>query len=139
MADLAAPLPTRSLTPNSTRNPSPQPLSPLRGETPPSSGGGLGGENGMHPIFRTRSKVRSNAGSSRLAGGEEDDTMPRGRTFTREFKLAVVRQVESGERRPAQICREHGLADGVLWRWRREYGERGEAAFAAPAADSPEA
>ncbi|MDQ3694759.1 MAG: transposase [Chloroflexota bacterium] len=55
--------------------------------------------------------------------------MPRGRTFSREFKLAVVRQVESGERRPAQVCREHGLAEPVLWRWRREYGERGEAAF----------
>jgi putative transposase len=44
--------------------------------------------------------------------------MPRGRTFTREFKLEVVRQVEHGERRPVQVCREHGLADGVLWRWR---------------------
>jgi transposase len=65
--------------------------------------------------------------------------MARGRTFTREFKLAVVRQVESGERRPAQVCREHHLADGVLWRWRREYAERGEAAFAPPTADSAEA
>ncbi len=64
--------------------------------------------------------------------------MPRGRTFTREFTLEVVRQVEAGERRPVQICREHGLADGVLWRWRREYAARGEAAFAPPAADSPE-
>jgi transposase len=63
--------------------------------------------------------------------------MPRGRTFTREFKLEVVRQVEAGARRPAQVCREHNLADGVLWRWRREYAARGEAAFAPPAADSP--
>lgn len=65
--------------------------------------------------------------------------MPRGRTFTREFKLEIVRQVESGERRPAQICREHGLSDGVLWRWRREVTERGEGAFTGPAADSTEA
>lgn len=65
--------------------------------------------------------------------------MPRGRTFTREFKLAVVQQVERGERRPVQVCREHGLADGVLWRWRREYAARGEAAFTAPAVDHPEA
>ncbi|HEU5432596.1 MAG TPA: transposase, partial [Thermomicrobiales bacterium] len=56
-----------------------------------------------------------------------------------EFKLEVVRQIERGERRPAQVCREHGLADGVLWRWRREYAARGEAAFAPPAADSREA
>ena len=65
--------------------------------------------------------------------------MPRGRTFTREFKLEVVRQVESGARRPAQVCREHGLAETVLWRWRREYAARGEAAFAPPALGSPEA
>jgi transposase len=55
--------------------------------------------------------------------------MSRGRTFTREFKLELMHQLASGARRPAQLCREHGLADGVLWRWRREYAERGEAAF----------
>ncbi len=55
--------------------------------------------------------------------------MPRGRTFSREFKLAVVRQVESGTR-PAQVCREHGIGEGLLLRWRREYEARGEAAFA---------
>jgi transposase len=55
--------------------------------------------------------------------------MGRGRTFSREFKLAVVRQVVDEEQRPAQVCREHGLAEGLLLRWRREYAERGEAAF----------
>jgi transposase len=64
--------------------------------------------------------------------------MARGRTFSREFKLEVVQQVERGERRPVQVCREHGLADGVLWRWRREYAERGAAAFAPPTPDSTE-
>ena len=58
--------------------------------------------------------------------------MGRGRVHSREFKLALVRQVASGERRPAQVCREHGIAEGLLLRWRREYEERGEAAFAAP-------
>ncbi len=58
--------------------------------------------------------------------------MGRGRTFSREFKLAVVRQVVVEERRPAQVCREHELAEGLLLRWRREYAERGEAAFAPP-------
>lgn len=65
--------------------------------------------------------------------------MPRGRTFSREFKLEIVRQVEHGARRPAQLCREHGLAEGVLWRWRREYATRGEAAFGPHAADGQEA
>lgn len=53
-----------------------------------------------------------------------------GRSFTREFKLEIVRQLARGEKRPAQICREQGLAESVLARWRKEYAERGEAAFA---------
>jgi transposase len=52
-----------------------------------------------------------------------------GRNHTREFKLAVVRQIMSGEKGPAQVCREHKLADSVLSRWRKQYAERGEAAF----------
>ncbi len=52
-----------------------------------------------------------------------------GRTFSREFKLEVVRQLASGARRPAQVCREYQLAESVLNRWRKEYAARGEAAF----------
>jgi putative transposase len=44
--------------------------------------------------------------------------------------LEIVRQLATGEKRPAQICREYGLAESVLARWRKEYAERGEAAFA---------
>lgn len=56
--------------------------------------------------------------------------MARGRTHSREFKLDVVQQVTSGAKRPAQVCREYGLANSVLDRWRREVAERGDAAFA---------
>lgn len=52
-----------------------------------------------------------------------------GRIHTREFKLSVCQQIASGERRPAQVCREHSLAEGLLLRWRKEYTARGEAAF----------
>lgn len=55
--------------------------------------------------------------------------MGSGRTHSREFKLMVVRQIANEEKRPAQICREHNLSEGVLLRWRREYAARGEAAF----------
>jgi putative transposase len=53
-----------------------------------------------------------------------------GRVFSREFKLTVVRQVANGEKRPAQVCREHQLGESLLARWRKEYEARGEAAFA---------
>jgi transposase-like protein len=55
--------------------------------------------------------------------------MMSGRVHSREFKLQVVRQIANGEKRPAQVCREHQLANSLLARWRAEYAERGEAAF----------
>ena len=57
--------------------------------------------------------------------------MARGRTHSREFKLEVARQVANGAKRPAQACREYGLAESLLLRWRKEYEARGEAAFLA--------
>jgi transposase len=51
------------------------------------------------------------------------------RTFSREFKLEVVRQLTSGEKRPSQLCREHQLAESLLGRWREEVDAYGEAAF----------
>lgn len=56
--------------------------------------------------------------------------MARGRTYTREFKLELCRQAATGQKRPAQLCREHNLSESVLLRWRKEYDARGEAAFA---------
>ncbi len=51
------------------------------------------------------------------------------RNHTPEFKLRCCRQAATGEKRPAQICREHNLSESVLLRWRKEYEARGEAAF----------
>lgn len=51
------------------------------------------------------------------------------RNHAREFKLQCCRQIATGLKRPAQVCREHKLSQSVLLRWRREYEARGEAAF----------
>ena len=51
------------------------------------------------------------------------------KTYTREFKLKVVRTVEAGELRPAQACREYLIAESVLNRGRHEVRLRGEDAF----------
>jgi transposase len=51
------------------------------------------------------------------------------RNHTREFKLQCCRQVATGQKRPAQLCREHNLSESVLLRWRKEYEACGEAAF----------
>ena len=55
--------------------------------------------------------------------------MKRDRVHTREFKLACCRQVVSGEKRQAQLCREHNLSASLLQRWRKEYEAYGEEAF----------
>ena len=62
--------------------------------------------------------------------------MARGRALSREFKLAAVHDVVRGAKRPAEVCREHGLAEGLLLRWRKEVAERGDAAFGPPESTS---
>lgn len=52
-----------------------------------------------------------------------------GRFHSREFKIQLCKQVESGEKRPAQFCRKHKIAESSLLKWRKEYQTRGEAAF----------
>jgi transposase len=54
--------------------------------------------------------------------------LARGRTYTREFELLCCRQVATGQRCPAQVCREHNLLESMLLRWRKEYDARGEEA-----------
>ena len=65
--------------------------------------------------------------------------MGNGRIHSREFKLMVVRQIATGEQRPAQVCREHALTESLLVRWRREYSARGEAAFTPKDLTGPDA
>ena len=59
------------------------------------------------------------------------------RVHTREFKLDIVRQISTGQKRPAQACREYGIGESVLSRWRKEYQERGETAFQPSQAEGP--
>jgi transposase len=55
--------------------------------------------------------------------------MQQRRVFRRELRLEICRQVVTGEKRLAQVCREHALAESLVIRWRKAYQERGELAF----------
>lgn len=57
------------------------------------------------------------------------------RVFSREFKLDVVHQLVSGQKRLAQLCREHNLCETLLRRWREQYERDGEHAWLDPKAD----
>ena len=39
----------------------------------------------------------------------------RGKIYPPEFKLKLVKQVLNGEKRPAQLCREHNISEAILW------------------------
>jgi transposase len=53
----------------------------------------------------------------------------RGTKYAPEFKLKLVQQVLSGEKRPAQLCREHNISEAILLKWRHTFAEKGETAF----------
>lgn len=63
------------------------------------------------------------------------------RSFSREFKLQVTRQLATGEKRLAQVCREHDLCETLVRRWREQYERDGEQAWqeGRPGHGAPEA
>ena len=52
-------------------------------------------------------------------------------TYTREFKLAILAQINNGVP-VAQVARENGLHPALVFRWKNEYLENPEKAFAGP-------
>jgi transposase len=51
------------------------------------------------------------------------------RFYSREFKLEAVRLSESSEKSVAQIARDLGVPERVLYRWRHQLREQQEQAF----------
>ncbi len=50
-------------------------------------------------------------------------------TFTREFKVEVVKLLQSSQKPLAQIARDLGIADSTVHHWRKLFFEHGEQAF----------
>ena len=64
------------------------------------------------------------------------------RSFRREFKIGICRQIIEGTLTKSRACRENGLSPGVLDRWVDQYKALGEHAFpnsVGGPADVPEA
>ena len=59
----------------------------------------------------------------------EHHEQPEPRFYTREFKLEAVRLSETSEQSVAQIARDLGVPERVLYRWRHERREQPEQAF----------
>jgi transposase len=59
------------------------------------------------------------------------------RKYSAAFKFEVVRQLQSGERRLAQICREHDLDPTMVRNWRTTVEKRGAEAFPRSEGEAP--
>lgn len=46
--------------------------------------------------------------------------MPKRNTFSREFKLEAIRQMEAGDKKASDLARELGVARSKLYLWREE-------------------
>jgi transposase len=57
--------------------------------------------------------------------------------YPREFKIEVVRRLESGEKSLSEICRELNLSQTYVSRWRAEFSKKGERAFPRKPKDEP--
>ena len=53
----------------------------------------------------------------------------RKRDYTPEFKFQLVLPLLTGEKRAAQLCREHQVSETSLSRWRQDFLENGARAF----------
>ena len=51
------------------------------------------------------------------------------RTFTRDFKLKVIREVEAGKSQ-AQVAREYQVTENTISKWRRQHRQYQDRAFA---------
>jgi transposase len=51
------------------------------------------------------------------------------RTFSREFKLQVLREVDAGKS-AAQVCRTHQIHPNCILKWRKQLAAYGDQAFA---------
>ncbi len=52
------------------------------------------------------------------------------RTFTPEFKAQVVLQLLTGAKSITDLCREHQIRSGLVYRWRDEFMANAAKAFA---------
>ena len=58
------------------------------------------------------------------------------RTFTREFKLKVIREVEAGKSQ-AQVAREYQLTENTISKWRRQQRQYQDRAFVVVVTPTP--
>jgi transposase len=60
------------------------------------------------------------------------------RTFSPEFKAAVVLSILKGEKSTSEICREHKIKETVVGRWKKQFLENASVVFSQPNSQNPD-
>jgi len=55
--------------------------------------------------------------------------MTQRKTFSKEFKLEAVRQLEHGDKSPNDIAIDLGIRRNMLYKWQEQLKKRGDEAF----------
>ena len=58
--------------------------------------------------------------------------MTKRKTFSREFKLEAVRQLEHGDKSPNDIAIDLGIRRNMLYKWQEQLKKQGDNAFHGP-------
>ena len=58
--------------------------------------------------------------------------MNKRKTFSKEFKLEAVRQLDLGDKSPGDIAIDLGIRRNMLYKWQEQLKKRGEDAFQGP-------
>ncbi len=58
--------------------------------------------------------------------------MKKRKTFTREFKLEAVRQLEQGDKPASLVATELGIRRNMLYKWQEALEKHGDGAFSGP-------
>jgi len=58
--------------------------------------------------------------------------MTKRKTFSKEFKLEAVRQLERGDKSPNDISIDLGIRRNMLYKWQEQLKKHGDGAFKGP-------
>ena len=58
--------------------------------------------------------------------------MTKRNTFSKEFKLEAVRQLEQGSKGPAELALDLGIRRNMLYKWQAQIHQHGDQAFQGP-------
>jgi transposase len=64
-----------------------------------------------------------------IMGSSPECQMAKRKTFSREFKLEAIRQLEEGDKPASLVATELGIRRNMLYKWQEQMRQHGDVAF----------